>query len=239
MEFCCQHRCFQRNKFVWIWWVYGILQTQTLRSFDSFDCFFHLQKQQQYNLAGHMYACRFWQQRLENSPSRLDSQLYNCFRVAKFCSRETLTTFWTQTGLNLNLWVFFSVSMVFRRKWVWTWTLEILRTSEPLSLFFSLQFIFFRNKWVWKFWTWIWKIIQTHFFLLNLWKFSVSAPPVQHSCMATAQGWHALQSRQFHFHFNHMWNPHVCIQALRSKQKGVIASCSFAVLNYTAEYIYI
>ena len=26
--------------------------------------------------------------------------------------------------------------MVFRRKWVWTWTLEILRTSEPLSLFF-------------------------------------------------------------------------------------------------------
>ena len=98
--------------------------------------FFHLQKQQQYNLAGHMYACRFWQQRLENSPSRLDSQLQNCFRVAKFCYRETLTTFWTQTGLNLNLWVFFSVSMVFRRKWIWTWTLEILRTSEPLTLFF-------------------------------------------------------------------------------------------------------
>ena len=34
----------------------------------------------------------------------------------------------------------------------------------------------------------------------GVWKFSVSAPPVKHSCMATAQGWHALQSRQFHFH---------------------------------------
>ena len=50
-----------------------------------------------------------------------------------------------------------------------------------------------------------------------LWKFSVSAPPVKHSCMATAQGWHALQSRQFHFHVTTCEITCECIQALRSK----------------------
>ena len=164
MEFCCQHRCFQRNNFVWIWWVYGILQTQTLRSFDSFDCFFHLQKQQQYNLAGHMYACRFWQQRLENSPSRLDSQLYNCFRVAKFCSRETLTTFWTQTGLNLNLWLVFFRVHGFQKKMSLDLDIGDLENLWASEFVFFLQFIFFRDKWVWRFCTWVWRILQTLFF---------------------------------------------------------------------------
>ena len=34
-----------------------------------------------------------------------------------------------------------------------------------------------------------------------LWKFSDSTPPLEHSCMATAQGWHAVQSRRLHLHW--------------------------------------
>ena len=56
----------------------------------------------------------------------------------------------------------------------------------------------------------------------------VSTPPLERSCMATAQGWHALQSRQFHFYVMTCEITCECIEALRSKQKGVIASCSSA-----------
>ena len=33
----------------------------------------------------------------------------------------------------------------------------------------------------------------------GVWKCSDSAPPLEHSCMATAQRWHALQSKQLQF----------------------------------------